>query len=64
MALAHAKKDTGPKHPAILSADNAPTDNEPVTEADLEAIEEGLRERRADKRIPHDEVRRRWLERP
>jgi hypothetical protein len=46
MSRAHAKKPPVDKVPAIVAAENAPLDDEPLTEEDLRAIEEGLRDHR------------------
>ncbi len=38
----------------------APEDDEPTTKEDLKAIEEGIRDIREGRGIPHEEVRRRF----
>jgi hypothetical protein len=52
-------------HPALAALENAPLDDEPVTEEEERAVDEARAELRAGApTIPHDEVRRRWLEEP
>ncbi|MBI4702178.1 MAG: hypothetical protein HY744_13690 [Deltaproteobacteria bacterium] len=47
--------------PVLRSLREAPLDDEPETEEERAAIEEGLEDVRAGRLIPHEEVRRRWL---
>jgi len=49
------------EHPAIRAAREAPPDDEPLTDEEQAAIEEGLADVRAGRVVAHDEVRRRWL---
>ena len=44
--------------PAYRAALSAPPDDEPVTQADAEAIAQAQEEIRTGKRVPHDEVLR------
>src|SRR4051812_30207614 len=50
------------QHPALKALENAPLDDEPVTEEEERAVEEARAELRSGvPTIPHDEVKRRWL---
>lgn len=48
----------GQEHPIARAMRAAPIDDEPLTDEDLQAIEEGDREIAAGRGIPHDRIRR------
>ena len=53
------------RHPVLEALENAPLDDEPVTDEEERDIEEARAELRAGlPTIPHEEVRRRWLSEP
>jgi predicted transcriptional regulator len=66
MSRAHARKheEPAPKHPATVAAENAPVDDEPTSEEDLKAIEEGWRAYRNGESVTHDEAARILLGKP
>ena len=48
--------------PVLMSLASAPEDDEPETEEERRAVEEALKEVEAGLSIPHEEVRRLWLD--
>ena len=56
---------TAPKiHPALLALENAPADDEPETDAERLAVEQAREDVRRGDVLPHEEVRRQWLDKP
>jgi hypothetical protein len=53
-----------PRDPVLESLENAPIDDEPLTDEDERAIEEAREQVRRGEVLTHDEVRRRWLGEP
>ena len=53
-----------PRDPVLESLENAPIDDEPLTDEDERAIEEAREQVRRGEVLTHDEVRRRWLAEP
>ena len=58
LAAAHRFLEYLAVSPAYRAALSAPPDDEPVTQADAEAIAQAQEEIRAEKLVPHDEVLR------
>lgn len=56
LALLDSTKEEEP----LYTLDNAPEDDEPVTDDERRAIEEALRDVREGNVVPHEEVKRRW----
>jgi hypothetical protein len=52
------------EHPAIKTLKGAPLDDEPETEEERTGVEEARRDVEAGRLVPHDVVRKRWLEEP
>ena len=50
----------GQEHPIVHAMRSAPIDDEPLTDKDRVAIEEGEREIAAGHGIPHDRIRRKY----
>ncbi|MDE0175386.1 MAG: hypothetical protein OYH76_01115 [Defluviicoccus sp.] len=48
------------EYPTLHTPETAPIDDEPLTEEDLEAIEEARRDIEAGNGIPHEEIMRRY----
>ena len=49
------------RHPALVALDNAPFDDEPVTDAEEALIEEARADVRAGRVVNHEDVKRRVL---
>ncbi|HEX5101467.1 MAG TPA: hypothetical protein VFV94_18270 [Polyangiaceae bacterium] len=65
MATGPSTRPAPEQPPALKALEQAPIDDEPVTEEEESAVEEARAELRAGvATIPHDEVKRRWLSEP
>lgn len=55
-ALLESAEEEGPLH----ALDSAPEDDEPPSDEERLAVEEGLRDLREGRTVSHEEVKRRW----